>query len=70
MDPPGGETSTRFEAGDLHRKIIDLSALRQVVQTARQAGKTVVHCHGCFDISRPGHDGRHRRRCLRHLSYR
>ncbi|MDB5358113.1 MAG: Bifunctional protein HldE [Phycisphaerales bacterium] len=32
--------------------IEDLLALRQA---AREAGKTVVHCHGCFDIVHPGH---------------
>jgi len=30
----------------------DLLALRA---EARAAGKTVVHCHGCFDIVHPGH---------------
>src|SRR5690606_4404366 len=24
-------------------------------ETCRAAGKTVVHCHGCFDIVHPGH---------------
>jgi len=28
---------------------------RRAVRRARQAGKTVVQCHGCFDIVHPGH---------------
>jgi len=55
MDSPGGESSAPLEVIDLHRKIVDLAALRQAVQTARQGGRTVVHCHGCFDIVHPGH---------------
>jgi len=38
-----------------NRKILSLDALISVRQTAREAGKTVVHCHGCFDIVHPGH---------------
>src|SRR5271156_4842190 len=37
------------------RKIIDLPTLTLHRNAARQAGKTVVHCHGCFDIVHPGH---------------
>jgi rfaE bifunctional protein nucleotidyltransferase chain/domain len=37
------------------RKIVDLPALLNHRATARAAGKTVVHCHGCFDIVHPGH---------------
>ena len=40
---------------ELHTKIVDLPALATAVQQARQAGKTIVHCHGCFDIVHPGH---------------
>ena len=36
-------------------KIVNESELRQAVQCARQAGKVVVQCHGCFDIVHPGH---------------
>jgi len=38
-----------------HRKIVDLARLRQVVGLARADGKTIVQCHGCFDIVHPGH---------------
>jgi len=38
-----------------HRKICDLQALLAHRAAARQAGKTIVHCHGCFDIVHPGH---------------
>jgi rfaE bifunctional protein nucleotidyltransferase chain/domain len=37
------------------RKILDLPALLQLRATARASGKTLVHCHGCFDIVHPGH---------------
>jgi len=37
------------------RKIIDLPTLMLQRSSARQAGKVVVHCHGCFDIVHPGH---------------
>ncbi|HEY4329952.1 MAG TPA: adenylyltransferase/cytidyltransferase family protein [Phycisphaerae bacterium] len=38
-----------------HRKIVDLQTLCQHREQARRGGKTVVHCHGCFDIVHPGH---------------
>jgi rfaE bifunctional protein nucleotidyltransferase chain/domain len=38
-----------------HRKIIDLPALCAMRDLARRTGKSVVHCHGCFDIVHPGH---------------
>ncbi len=38
-----------------HRKIVDLQALCAHRDHARRAGKTVVHCHGVFDIVHPGH---------------
>ncbi len=36
-------------------KIMSLPSLVRAVQSARSAGKTVVQCHGCFDIVHPGH---------------
>jgi len=36
-------------------KILDLPSLVGAVATARQAGKVIVQCHGCFDIVHPGH---------------
>ena len=38
-----------------NRKILSLEALLSLRQQARAAGKTIVHCHGCFDIVHPGH---------------
>jgi rfaE bifunctional protein kinase chain/domain/rfaE bifunctional protein nucleotidyltransferase chain/domain len=38
-----------------NRKILSLDALLSLREQAREAGKTVVHCHGCFDIVHPGH---------------
>lgn len=37
------------------RKIVPLDALAQQVRDLRAAGKTIVQCHGCFDIVHPGH---------------
>ena len=37
------------------RKIVDLNLLLSHRAAARASGKTVVHCHGCFDIVHPGH---------------
>lgn len=38
-----------------HRKIVDLETLLERVRAVRSAGRTVVQCHGCFDIVHPGH---------------
>src|SRR5690349_13614903 len=37
------------------RKICSLDQLLSIRAAARSGGKTVVHCHGCFDIVHPGH---------------
>ncbi len=37
------------------QKIVSLDSLLAARAEARAAGKTVVHCHGCFDIVHPGH---------------
>src|SRR5688572_23873645 len=37
------------------RKIVSRNCLLELRNAARDAGKTVVHCHGCFDIVHPGH---------------
>jgi rfaE bifunctional protein kinase chain/domain/rfaE bifunctional protein nucleotidyltransferase chain/domain len=36
-------------------KIVSLSQLLAWRQSQREQGRTVVHCHGCFDIVHPGH---------------
>src|SRR5947209_2175082 len=36
-------------------KILTLEKLLQFREQARATNKTVVHCHGCFDIVHPGH---------------
>src|ERR1700679_1590039 len=43
------------------RKIYSLEHLLSLRAQARAAGKTIVHCHGCFDIVHPGH--------IHHLQY-
>jgi len=36
-------------------KIVDCQKLIQAIDKARRAGRSIVHCHGCFDIVHPGH---------------
>jgi rfaE bifunctional protein kinase chain/domain/rfaE bifunctional protein nucleotidyltransferase chain/domain len=36
-------------------KILSLESLQERREELRRAGKTVVQCHGCFDIVHPGH---------------
>ncbi len=43
---------------DYHRKILSVDRLKRVVSDLRGSGatpRTVVQCHGCFDIVHPGH---------------
>src|SRR5438552_10094764 len=42
-------------------KLHSLPQLLTMRESALRAGKTVVHCHGCFDIVHPGH--------IHHLQY-
>ena len=42
-------------------KILSIEQAADVVRRAREAGETVVQCHGCFDIVHPGH--------IRHLRH-
>src|SRR5580704_16644550 len=37
------------------RKVYSLPDLLRFREEARSNGRTVVHCHGCFDIVHPGH---------------
>jgi rfaE bifunctional protein kinase chain/domain/rfaE bifunctional protein nucleotidyltransferase chain/domain len=43
------------------RKICNLQRLLEIRAEARARGRTIVHCHGCFDIVHPGH--------IQHLQY-
>lgn len=36
-------------------KVISIEQLADVVAKLQKEGKTVVHCHGCFDLMHPGH---------------
>jgi rfaE bifunctional protein nucleotidyltransferase chain/domain len=36
-------------------KIVDIDTLAITSNEVRSQGKTVVHCHGCFDLMHPGH---------------
>ncbi|MGI0149315.1 MAG: adenylyltransferase/cytidyltransferase family protein, partial [Thermoplasmata archaeon] len=40
---------------DYRRKIVTLEGLLAAAAEARAHGRTVVQCHGCFDIVHPGH---------------
>jgi len=40
---------------DFRSKILDRDRLIEAVAHARAKGRTVVQCHGCFDIVHPGH---------------
>lgn len=42
-------------SSDFQQKIVDLDMLLMQVEKARDDGKTIVQCHGCFDIVHPGH---------------
>jgi rfaE bifunctional protein kinase chain/domain/rfaE bifunctional protein nucleotidyltransferase chain/domain len=37
------------------RKVLSLEQLLKVRRDAADTGRTIVHCHGCFDIVHPGH---------------
>jgi len=37
------------------RKILTITELLNRRESARCAGRTIVQCHGCFDIVHPGH---------------
>jgi rfaE bifunctional protein kinase chain/domain/rfaE bifunctional protein nucleotidyltransferase chain/domain len=37
------------------KKIVSKAELLKRAAEARDAGRTIVHCHGCFDIVHPGH---------------
>lgn len=43
------------------RKVVSLEQLLDLRRRAMESGKTVIHCHGCFDIVHPGH--------IHHLQY-
>ncbi|MBI5866616.1 MAG: adenylyltransferase/cytidyltransferase family protein [Planctomycetes bacterium] len=51
----GGQLPASVSGAGLHRKLTTADALAQQLRTRREAGKTVVQCHGCFDIVHPGH---------------
>lgn len=40
---------------DFLHKIVDLEHLSSIVEDCKKNGKTVVHCHGVFDLMHPGH---------------
>ena len=37
------------------RKVMELATLLETLRDQRAGGRTVVQCHGCFDIVHPGH---------------
>ncbi|MFN8277782.1 MAG: PfkB family carbohydrate kinase [Chitinophagales bacterium] len=38
-----------------NQKIIPFKDLAKISASLKQAGKTIAHCHGCFDLLHPGH---------------
>lgn len=46
---------TTIMSDSCNRKIVDRVELLAAAGSARAAGHTIVHCHGCFDIVHPGH---------------
>lgn len=43
------------------RKLLDRTQLIERIEAHRRDGKTIAHCHGCFDMVHPGH--------VRHLEF-
>ena len=50
-----------IEQQSLSNKVVEKTELLTRVAIARKAGRTIAHCHGCFDIVHPGH--------IRHLEF-
>ena len=42
-------------ARDIYSKIKTLDELSHTIKGLKEQGKTVVHCHGVFDLLHPGH---------------
>ncbi len=55
----------RESGGTARGKIVTLPELMRLREAARIAGRSVVQCHGCFDIVHPGHI-RHLRQAKSH----
>ncbi len=36
-------------------KILEMEELAEKLKALKAEGKTIVHCHGCFDLMHPGH---------------
>ncbi|HCS19766.1 MAG TPA: hypothetical protein DIW47_04240 [Bacteroidetes bacterium] len=39
----------------MNKKIRELEDLGRLTESLRKEGKTIAHCHGCFDLMHPGH---------------
>lgn len=44
-----------MKTGNGTSKVKDLDELAELLQQLRRQGKTIVHCHGVFDLIHPGH---------------
>jgi len=42
-------------SGSTHRKVKSLEELERISRDLRASGKTIVQCHGVFDLLHPGH---------------
>lgn len=47
--------STTKTAATTSAKVLGLEALAELCKAQREAGRRVVHCHGCFDLLHIGH---------------
>ena len=54
------ENNTASEVASFARKLKSIEKLAEIIATEKAAGRTIVHCHGVFDLLHPGH--------IRHLS--
>ncbi len=39
----------------MNNKTVSLDEMAEICQKSKDEGKSVVHCHGCFDLLHPGH---------------
>lgn len=52
---PVGAVADRPARPSFAHKLCDLGELGRLLEDLRAVGRTIVHCHGCFDLLHPGH---------------
>jgi len=53
--PGRGEPASGERNAGCHRKIVPAATLARTLAALRRTGRSVVQCHGCFDLVHPGH---------------